>query len=327
MSVISRSVGSLRIGELVTQNIPGLLPSTESLPGQSGSATLYVTPLGTRAWARNVFVNTVDDLHMILLVTPELLSRGVATPFVVYNHQATGDETVIFAGNNQPAAATGATKLLDSWLDLGYGVASLRGGSTSGGGNDQWGNEPSRTAASTILTYLEAQFSIHAHGFLLGGASMGAASAVNIAAQAKIDGHKIAAIATIDGSYSTRDMYERTNAHSSAAIATAIGLAFNVTGDTAGDADWVSKVDGDTTGHDPIQMNLGSALAAGIFWYLEYSPGDGVVDATLNSEPFITALGVAGYAHVTGSSHAGSHIATGHFIPTEVNPVFAAALA
>lgn len=324
----------------------GTIGSGESLTGQQGSATSYTTLESTASWVRNIYAGTADDFHFIELITPATLDRSVRTPFVLCFHQATGDETVILAGNNQPSAATSWTKLLDAWLDLGYAVVSLRCGNASGGASDQWANQAFRSVTPDILSYLEGQFRIHKNGVLLCGASMGAASAINFAVQARINKRKVAGFAFIDGAFSTRDMYAQTGGFSSPSITTGIQTAFALgatdldgngsTPATAGDHQWVKHVDTDTgqtgsygalPGHDPLTMHLYD-LDPSVPLYFQSIAGDGVVGQSLNTTAFVTRLTneIGWTGPITQVNRNGGHVSTNHFDPASLNPVFAEAL-
>lgn len=330
------------------EGAPLITPSTV-LPNEYAPAEDYSTLNGTGCRIRHVYVGTNNDLYIAMLVTPNALDNRVATPHVCWHHGAQADEeNGIFGNGFDPH--TGTMLVLDSLLDLGYGVISLREGSAAGGsvGSDLWANHACRVAMSAVTAWYESMFRQHHRGMLYYCVSMGGPMGFNHALQRAIDGGPptIAAIAIIDGAMNLQYVYDIRNSlyHPAAgplsnAFASAYGLTPNPLNSSSTptanawvpDAQWAAKVQTvDEADHDPMTCDL-SLLplrtdGSKIPFLVSHSSGDGTIDENYNGKLFITRLSNAGFS-VTGIQTTGQHVAISHFDPTSVNAFYAAALA
>jgi hypothetical protein len=330
---------SVSESDYVTATMTGVDPYED----QVGNTNNYTTPLGTACKYREIAPGgNTDHYHRFLIFTPNSLTLATPTPQVIYFHGATATE-------RQVLTSTGPNNMLNSWLDRGWSVASLRLGTTvNPDGTDEndgkWGNALMRDGVSDILAWLAARFAQHANGWLFYGFSAGGVNGINAAMEAKDDGYDVAALAMCDPATNLAWCYDvnyessipHTQSGASAAIRSQIIGAYSIStnGGTGGgrpysgtppDAEWTSKVDTDRNGHDPQRVALSELPSVPI--YLSASTGDTLIEKDRNTDYFYTRLLAAAWApEIVNISYGGAHGATAHFLPTETNEFYDRAL-
>lgn len=316
------------------------------LPGQQGAATLYTTPLGTQAWQRSVYLDTVvqDDTTAAMCWMPgPQFSVGAA--WVVYLHGATANEQQLLIDGN------GLDAMLDSWLDKGWGVVSLRLGTTgvtsptTDNNDGKWGNNACRDGAQFVDTWINKFATLPPRGLLLYCMSAGGTNGVNLALEwahrrgaANVP---IAALAFVDPCLNLRYSYDRggdgiigtpgvngSNSNIRSQIKAAYEIPNNV---QSGETDWTTRVDDPRNGHDAAEMiDLADLVSAPIM--LSASPADTLIKKQYNTDLFtarLTADGRWGGAglELLQLTTSGNHGIEGHFVPATHNAFFDRALA
>lgn len=267
------------------------------------------------------------------------------TPFVVYLHGATANERQMLQA---PSPATGMTLMLDTWLDRGWGVLSMRLGTTgvdeSAGvydvdNNDgKWGNQPSRDATAHVWEWLNRWCAPHSRGLAIMGFSAGGIHGWNALLRAKQLGVPISCFVSVDGAANMRDMYTPLNparAHYGLNRKTQLRNAYALpSGVVVGDANWIARVDVADGGHDPMRVPLESLPAVPVL--LASSASDTGVEQQANAMMMRDRLLGGGWATTIGNpvgvepvlrwiTYSGGHGNSTHFLPNTYNPFIAGA--
>ena len=328
---------------------PTIDASSAILPGQVGSASSYLTPAGTQAWQRSVFLDTVvqDDTTAAMVWLPGEPAFPVeGTPWVVYLHGATANEQQLLIDNN------GLDAMLDSWLDHGWAVVSLRLGTTGVTGpttdnNDgKWGNNACRDGAQFVDSWIRQFASLPTRGLLLYGMSAGGTNACNLILEwvyrRGVGSVPVAALAMVDPCLNLRYSYDRGGDGitgtagvngSNANIRSQIKAAYQVPNNVqSGTATWVGLVDDPRNGHDTAEMiDLADFPAVPVM--MSASPGDTLIKKVFNTDLFAARLQADGrWSGPSGLellliTTSGNHGIKGHFVPATHNAFFERALA
>lgn len=176
----------------------------------------YTTLNGVQATQYTVYGGTADDYHAMLVFVPNSHNRLVDTARIV-NHFH-GNSASEYQVLSNYGAGTGMNKMLNSWLELGYIVASHRIGvqgvdtfsdaSNEGHYDEQWalGGNLSRAGMLDCFRWLALRFKVHANGMLMYSSSAGGTSVVNALVDCKQYGIPIAAAAMVDPVLNLRAM-------------------------------------------------------------------------------------------------------------------------
>lgn len=273
-----------------------------------------------------MYAGEADDYHFALLFTPNGMDRTTPRPFVFYFHGATATETQVLDG----LPDSGATSLLNSWLDAGWCCMSFRLGTTvnedgTDNNDGKWGNEPMRQGIVDALAWLDDNgFHQPAQGTLFFGFSAGGTNSVN-ALMEVVDaaGRAVAAVALVDPAVWLRNMYSPANFHlgpapfgSTSAIHNQIKAAYSLLGTTVTDPTWAANVDGSDGGHDVCAVDL--ARIPFVPFYVSGSYADTTVQRESNMDNLVARLqsvgwGTSGFPDLFTFTYGGNHGASNHF--------------
>lgn len=316
------------------------------LPGQQLAAVAYTTKNGAACQQRLVrFGSSNNHYDTALLFTRDNLNRSAATPVVFYCHGSTANEGQVLEGG---VYHKGAQSLLDSWLDQGWIVLSLRLGTTvtsapgvypaTDSNDGKWGNQPSRLGAKAGWSWLKQWQKLHAKGVLLCGFSAGGTFAPNIAIESlRGTVEKVAALALIDPACNLANNYQYLSTSRDK-----IGPAYSLTPgpnntyplSLLNTADWHAKIDNVDGGHDTNLVPLTAGAFPQVPVLISASPNDATVDDVANGVALRDRLLAAGWVATQGNARevlfdatTGGHGATGHFDAALITPFFQRALA
>ena len=311
------------------------------LPGQVGSATSYVTPEGTQAYQRSVYLDDAvqDDSTAAMVWLPGNPTFAVEqTPWVVYFHGATANEQQLLITGN----------LLNPWLDLGWAVLSLRLGTTGvvsptvDNNDGKWGNNWMRDGAQFADTWIEQFATLPERGLLLYASSAGGTNSLNTVLEwtyrRGVDHVPVAGLVAVDPALNLRYSYDKggigitgtpgTNG-SSGNIRGQIKAAYEIPNNTqSGESAWTTRVDDPRNGHDIAEM-IDVADIGSFPILLSASSDDSLIKKSKNTDLFAPRLLADGRWTTTGETNklelllittGGAHGASNHFDPDVHNP-------
>lgn len=290
-----------------------------------------------------------DDYDLARVFLPGPLFVIEATPWVVYFHGATANEqqVLISTGSN-----TGPNTMLNSWLDRGWGVISLRLGTTgvvdpyTDNNDGKWGNAPMRDGAANVPAWINRFASLPGRGLLIYGFSAGGTNSLNTLLEWTYRSQQpVAGAVLVDPAVNLRWCYDSGTATTagipgssgaSGPIHNQIKAAYAIPNGThtpgaATTSTWGTLVDADRNGHDTAEI-VPTGQFPSVPLLISSSTGDSLIKKAYNADVLVARLNADGRwggsgLELTVLTTGGAHGANSHFSPTLHNAFFTRALA